>query len=126
VSFFDAIVGWFTNAFDKLFGWLGFMKKGFEFVVNSRAAMTGLIIATVKGFYDAMVAMLDEVLAMFQAAPGMTDPGDAAGGVGALLSFGNCIFPISETLQVLVLLMELWLVCLVVKLKFKFLPRFLH
>ena len=121
----DGIAAFFTTAFDKLFAFFGLIKRGFEHVVNNRIAMMSLLLGTVKVFYDKTILVLNEVLAGFQGAGGVSDP-DSVGGLNSLLEFANCIFPISETFQVFVLLLELWLVVFVIRLKLRFLPRILR
>ena len=118
----DGITAFFTTIFDGVFAFFGVVKKGFEYVVNNRAAMVSAIVVTVKSVYDFVVVQLDKALEKFGAiSSDLTNLSDT-GGVGGFLAFGNTIFPLSETLAVAVMLFELWLACMVVKLILKFVP----
>jgi len=119
----DGITAFFTTGFDKFISWFGVLKRGLEHIVSSRLAVVTMITASVKLFYDKTVEGLNSVLEQFGSVNSAGDPSTATSGLSSALEFGNTIFPISETLQVFILLLNLWIIVLVIRLKMKFLPK---
>ena len=117
----DGIIAFFTTIFDGIFAFFGLLKRGFEFLVNNRIAITTAVVAFAKGLYDFTVAQINKALASFEGISSSVTSMEP-GGVGEFLAFGNSIFPLSETMAVAILLFELWLACLIVKLILRLVP----
>ncbi len=115
------IFTFFTNVFDSVGGWFKKLSDFFSWMATQRMFFVGAVIAAVKAVYDVTISAFNSATESME---GVNSATEVVGGLTLpdLFAFANSIIPLSETFALMVLTIEFWLACTLVKIILAFIP----